>query len=214
MWEQCCFSFSQDLIPLLKTLKLCCSFSSVGQKFQSFAPITEQTVCPLWKATVAVYWGPCVESSSILLSCNKFKQRRSQTTCCVFIPLKVPLTRPLPESGGTCLGVAYLLLSLLLMLWTAALSLSRLTVEANTVEANAGSRSMTDMWNRQLTGLKLKNFSVFSGFSVASHQIQTETDLSVRFLPPLITTLLSFHSLMLSQRLLISLSICLAHFCT
>ena len=60
--------------------------------------------------------------------------------------------------------VSYLLLSLLLMLWTAALSLSRLTVEANTVDVSAGSRSMTETPNRQPTGPGL----VFSLSSVGS----------------------------------------------
>ena len=46
MWEQYCCSFSHDLIPLLKLLKLFSIFSSVGRLFQSLAPVTEKADRP------------------------------------------------------------------------------------------------------------------------------------------------------------------------
>lgn len=61
-------------------------------------------------------------------------------------------------SGSVTCSGAYLLLSLLVMLWTAVLSLSQLTVEANAVVANPGSVSMTEMSHRRLTRLKLVLF--------------------------------------------------------
>lgn len=111
----------------------------------------------------------------------------------------------LHDKGGTCSGVAYLLLSLLLMPWTILLSLSRLTVVDKTVVANAGSKSMTEISNRRLTGLRLVLLSLSSASSLLRLIRSKVRGICLSgFLPPLITTLFSFHSLMLSQPLLIS----------